>query len=61
MDQNNQPNQPQNGKKPKRPNLMWVYLTIIGLLGIAYIATGDEAFGTVSGEKKEVSYTRLQS
>ena len=61
MDQNNQPNQPQNGKKPKRPNLMWVYLTIIGLLGIAYIATGDETFATVSGEKKEISYTQLQS
>ena len=61
MDQNNQPNQPQKDKKPKRPNLMWVYLTIIALLGIAYIATGDETFATVSGEKKEISYTQLQS
>lgn len=61
MDQNNQPNQPQKDKKPKRPNLMWVYLTIIALLGIAYIATGDDTFATVSGEKKEISYTQLQS
>lgn len=62
MNQNNQPKRPQGGKKPKKPNLLWVYLGIIALLSIAYVATGNDGFATISGENsKEISYTQLQS
>lgn len=66
MNQQNQPKRPQGGKKPdkkpKKPNLLWVYLGIIALLSIAYVATGNEGFATISGENsKEISYTQLQS
>jgi len=61
MNQENQPKRPQGGKKPKKPNLVWIYLGIIALLGVAYFATANEGFATISGEKKEISYTQLQS
>lgn len=56
----NEPNRPGGDKKPKRPNLMWVYLGIILMLGVTYLMSGDQGFATVSGETKEITYTKLQ-
>ncbi len=53
-------------KKPKRPNFMWLYIAIVGLLGIAYIMSEGDDFATLttpssSSVSKDVSYTQLQS
>lgn len=61
MNQNNQPKRPQGGKKPKKPNLLWVYMGIIALLSVAYIATSSEGFASINTEQKEISYTQLQA
>ena len=65
-----------NGKKPKRPNMMWLYLCIIVMLGTLFMmeGPGGGAGSGMNGERttestlfgqpsatKEVSYTDLQS
>ncbi len=45
----------------KRPTLMWIYLAIIAVLSIAYLASGTGDFAKLAEAQKEISYTQLQS
>lgn len=52
-----------NGKKPNRPNLAWLYLGIIAMLGVALLLSDSNVLSMssiASASKKNYTYTELK-